>query len=189
MVKSMYRAAGLSLVFCGSVLLAGEAPGDPFLGNWQGKLDTAREGRKALVAQVIPLGRGAYQANVLPLFDARVTPLAVLDGTVTNGTLVLAQRGASGPVAAVWTGTIARGRFAGHSAEGPACVFRMKPVVRLSPTLGARPPKGARVLLGKQTKDLSENWRQEKDGPIGWTLLPGGVVRVAPRTGSLVSRR
>ena len=62
---------------------------DLFMGDWQGTLTGAEgEGAAPLVAQVIPLGGGTYRANLLPQFDARTVPLAVLEGTREGDTVV-----------------------------------------------------------------------------------------------------
>lgn len=168
---------------------ATEEKTDPFMGDWQGKLRLAQGGTTNIVAQVIPQGGDSYLVNVLPRFDARVPALAVLEGKVTNETLVLGQNNPAGSPAAAWGGVIAQGRFTGNSAEGGDNTFSMKKIVRLSPALGARPPKGAIVLLGRKTKDLSSDWQRDNGAACGWTLLPDGVMRVVPDAGSIVSRR
>ncbi|MBE0537507.1 MAG: DUF1080 domain-containing protein [Phycisphaerae bacterium] len=60
----------------------------------------------------------------------------------------------------------------------------MRRVVRLSPSLGQKPPKGAIVLFdGKDTKQ----WRHpDKDGPISWPIVDG-AMQVAK--GGIVTHR
>lgn len=176
---------GVGSIVCGGLLVAAEAPVDPFMGDWQGSLKT-KDGQQAIMAQVFPLGKGNYQANILTQFDARIPPTAVLDGSVTEGKLMLVQRGVKEQMPA-WAGTIADGAFVGKSAE--TTDFSMKKTIRLSPTLGAKPPKGAIVLLGPETRDLSAAWQRDKGGPCGWKLLPEGVMEVVPKAGSIITKQ
>jgi len=53
---------------------------DAIMGDWQGRVVRHDGGVTPLVAQVIALGAGEYRAKVLPEFDRRVPPLAVLGG-------------------------------------------------------------------------------------------------------------
>lgn len=185
-VTSLVMRVGI--VFVGGLLFAAEAPVDLFMGDWQGKIQTEKDGQQKIMAQVFPMGKGTYRANILAQFDARVAPMAVLEGTIKDGKLVLAQKGAADQKTA-WVGTIADGTFAGNSAEGAAALFSMKKEIRLSPTLGAKPPKGAVVLLGKDTQDLTALWQRENGEACGWKLLPEGVMTVVPGTRSIISKQ
>ncbi len=186
-MRQISIAAGL-LLGVSSILFAADEPVDRFMGDWQGKVKIAKGGKTSIVAQVIPQGKGSYLVNILPQFDARVPAIAVLEGNVTNDTLVLAQKGGNQPAA--WSGVVAGGKFTGNSAEGQDCTFAMKKVVRLSPTMGAKPPKkNGTILLGKETTDLATDWQREKGGPCAWKLLPGGTMQVVPRSGSLMSKK
>ena len=104
---------------------------DPFLGDWQGQ---------GLVAQVIPRGDGKYQLNLLPEFDVKCQPLAVVTGQATDGVLRFAQDGWSGQAQGQQMTVTRPG-----SGQPESCT--LKPVVRLSPTVGAKPPQGAVVLF------------------------------------------
>ena len=186
-MKMKRMKIGIGAMVCGGLLVAAEAPVDPFMGDWQGSLKT-KDGQQEVVAQVFPLGKGSYQANILKQFDTRTPPVAVLDGKITEGKLVLVQRDATDPKTA-WAGTITDDAFVGNSAEGAEMRFAMKKIVRLSPTLGAKPPKGAIVLLGPETRDLSTVWQKDKGGPCGWKLLPEGVMEVVPKAGSIITKQ
>lgn len=147
----------LSLVWLGSVASAA-VPGapDPYYGDWQGTI-TGPAGEQPLYGQVIALGKGQYQANLLPALNQRVAPVAVLQGQLDGETVKFGD-----------AASLTVDRFTGTLAE-PARRFTMTPVQHLSPTLGARPPAGAVVLIGGG--DLS-----------AWKLQPAGRPYVADLT-------
>ena len=104
---------------------AGQSASDPFLGDWQGE---------GLVAQVIPRGGGNYQINFLPEFDVKCKPLAAITGQTVDGVLRFEQDG--------WSGQAAGERMTGtRPGNGQGAAFELKQVVRLSPTVGAKPPR------------------------------------------------
>ncbi len=129
---------------------------DPYYGDWEGTL-TGPGGEQPLFGQVLALGKGQYQANLLPAIDRRVEPLAVLQGKL-DGETVRFSDGTSLTVDS----------FTGQLAD-PARTFAMKPATHLSPTLGATPPAGAVVLIGGG--DLS-----------AWKVQPAGRAYVADLT-------
>src|SRR4030042_6233066 len=51
-----------------------------FMGDWQGSQMLNYSEKSSLVAQVIALGDGKFQANLLSEFDKNASPIAVLDG-------------------------------------------------------------------------------------------------------------
>ena len=111
--------------------IAENHPADPFLGDWQGE---------KLVAQVIPRGAGKYQINLLPEFDVKCEPLAVVEASVADGVLRFDQDG--------WKGELKGERFIGQRPVARKTVaFELKRVVRTSPRVGAKPPEGAILLF------------------------------------------
>ncbi len=158
--------------------------GAEFMGDWKGVQASALSMGSPLVAQVMALGKGTHQANMMAAFDTRDPMLAVLTGTVTDGKLVLKNDKG-------WTATIADGTFTRRTGKQ---TFSLTKVTRLSPTLGAKPPAGATVLLGPDSKDL-DAWlsqRPGKDGkrkPIRWKLLPGGVMQCVKGGGGVISEK
>ena len=143
---------------------AGQPASDPFLGDWQGE---------GLVAQVIPRGGGNYQINLLPEFDVKCKPLAVIAGQATDGVLRFEQDG--------WSGQATGERMTGaRPGNGQPVAFVLKKVVRLSPSVGAKPPEGAVVLFGGSGFDEWEV-QSAKDSPaeIAWELCED-FMRVAP---------
>ena len=154
------------------------------MGDYEGtaeKPDPKRSASPKFVgAQVIALGKGEFQANLLGEFDVRVKPLAVLKGKIKDEKVTFAESGG-------WSGVLTEGKFTGTGASGK---FQMKKVTRLSTTMGAKPPAGAVVLLGPKTKDLTAEWiHSGGKKPCPWKLLPGGVMQCVPKTGSVITKK
>jgi len=150
----------------------GAQSADPFMGDWQGK---SSDGSKTLVAQVIALGGGKYAARLLPEFDRRCEPLALMEGVESGGKLALK--------AGAWWGKIEAGRFTGGNKGAEALNFEMQRVERLSPTLGALPPEGAVVLFDGSSLD---EW--ERIGGFPWLLNLGRQLGGEQRAAYLRSR-
>jgi hypothetical protein len=175
-------AAALVLTSCAGVREAGlleearkaSENADPVMGDWQGSMESGAQ----IVAQVIALGDGKYRANLLPQFDKRVAPIAILDGRAERDGMVRFAERARGAA----TAAVEYGRFRGNVGGG----FEMKKVYRLSPTLGAKPPAGAVVLFDGKSFDL---WQHpKKSGPVGWKLVDG-AMEVKQGTGSIITKK
>lgn len=138
---------GLACLFL-SWLGVAEEPVDPFMGDWQGTLTKADQSAGPFVAQVIALGNGQYRANLLPEFDVRTSPVAVLDGKVADNILVF-------PDGITNDGTVFRGVLPGEKGG----TFSLTHVARPSPTLGMSPPEGSVVLLDGTNLD---QWNKAK---------------------------
>lgn len=151
--------------------------------------------------QVIALGRGAFQAVFLPGglpgagWDGKGRILC--EGKLAGGKVVLTpvagkRKYMAGPPAEFcatkefppagqkdYTATIAGGRLTGKTDIGAAIEARK--VQRKSPTLGAKPPAGAVVLLAfkpGKAPSLAE-WTNDK-----WLALPEGCMQVVRRSKS-----
>jgi hypothetical protein len=163
---------------------------DQARGDWQG------EG--GYVAQVIPVADkifsvkdatpsqedvGKYQANIFKQFDvANDKPVAVLLGETSGKVITLEGDG--------WTGTIENGHFKASKGDQS---FDLQHVTRTSPTMGAKPPKGAIVLFDGTNMDswakmAEKEWLKE-DGPSQWHLVPGGAMESVPHAGNLISHK
>jgi hypothetical protein len=162
---------------------------DPFMGDWQGtwRLDDGSDSGP-LVAQVIALGDGKYRANFLDEFNERVPAIAKLEGQLKEGKVRL-----SGPgkyrdfefsMQTVVEGQKFAGTFQGQDFSGSLV---MEKVIRLSPTLGAKPPAKAIVLFNG--KNLNE-WKYSgnKPGPVKWKLVDK-AMEVKRGTGSIITKR
>jgi len=165
---------------------------DPVMGDWQGswRLNDGSDSGP-LVAQVIALGKGEYRVNFFEEFDQRVEPIAVLQGRHRDGAVRFAgpgeyYDGTQFQIKAVIEGNKFTGSFQGQDFAGS---FAMEKVVRLSPTLGAKPPKSAIVLFNGKNFD---KWKHARKKPgadsVQWKLA-GGAMEVKPGSGSIITRK
>jgi hypothetical protein len=164
---------------------------DPFMGDWQGswRLDDGSDSGP-VVAQVIALGQGKYRAKFLDEFNEPVPApaIAVLEGQLKEGKVRFSGPGKSGDfeftLQTVLEGQKFAGTFQGQDFAGSLV---MEKVIRLSPTLGAKPPAKATVLFNGKT--LNE-WKYsgDKPGPVKWKIVDK-AMEVTPGTGSIVSKK
>lgn len=85
----------ITVLLTSTCLVLGEAVAqDAFMGDWQGD---------KLVAQVIPRGGDRYEINMLPEFDARCDPLAVIEARSADGQLRFDHDGWTGEVQGVFS--------------------------------------------------------------------------------------
>ena len=170
---------------------------DPFMGDWGGSWrlsDGSQSG--GLAAQVIALGKGQYHVNLLEAFDERIEPIAVFEGEVQGGKLPLAGKakyeGANLQVQAAIEADKFTGDFKGQTAEGEdvSGTFELARLVRLSPTLEAKPPAGAIVLFDGKNFDRWERIGGEAGKKeVRWKLLPDGAMEVTAGSGSIVTKK
>jgi hypothetical protein len=163
---------------------------DPLRGDWQGAggyvAQVIRTEDKILsTADLIPRQDDAskYQANIFKKFDLpNDLPVAVLQGTLSGGTVTFSGDG--------WSGAIADGHFKANKG-GEA--FDLQHITRTPPSLGAKPPAGAIVLFDGTNMDAWAKMREKdwltEDGPSPWHLIPGGAMEVVPRAGCLISHK
>lgn len=145
---------------------------DPRMGDWEGSLSSS----EPIAAQIIGLGHGKYQANLLPRFDTRDEKLAVLDGTETGSQVAFTANG--------WEAAIVGERLTGKR-QSDGITFEMKKVVRLSPTLGKKPPAGSTVLFDGSNHN---SWTALSGKPAAWRLTGDGAMEVVPRSESIRTR-
>jgi hypothetical protein len=148
---------------------------DPAMGDWQGA-------ENGLVVQVLPLGEGKYQANLLKAFDAENNVLAVLQGVASGGLVALSGEG--------WSGVIQREHL---TVAKDSKRVDLRHLTRSSPTMGAKPPVGAVALfdgssLDAWAKKSGKDWLAE-DGPAKWKLVEGGAMEVVPGTDCIITHR
>ncbi|MCX8036979.1 MAG: DUF1080 domain-containing protein [Candidatus Sumerlaeia bacterium] len=124
---------------------------DPFMGDWEGQfIRKNKKGSFPIAAQVVALGKGRYHATFMHAFDKRTTTVVSLEGfTSGSGVAFFGWGDISVYCGPDWEGTIRDGKFTGvvspSAREGGT--FELQKVVRLSPTLGVKPPAGAVVLF------------------------------------------
>jgi hypothetical protein len=148
---------------------------DPLVGDWQGSASR-------YVAQIYLAEDGAYQANLLKQFDAESNVVAVLHGSSSGDSVTFQGDG--------WTATLAGKAFKGRK-DGES--FDLQHITRDSPTLGAKPPRGAIVLfdghnLDAWAKKNGKQWLTE-DGPAQWKILPDGSLEVVPGTDCIITHQ
>jgi hypothetical protein len=165
---------------------------DAVMGDWQGswELDDKSDSGP-LVAQVIALGKGTYRANFFGQFDTREEPIAVLEGHREERAVTFAGPARYGDAELLVQGAIKGRKFTGtFKGEDATGNFVVEKVIRLSPTLGVKPPAGAIVLFGG--KDFNA-WKcvSKKSGecPLQWKLLKTGAMEVKPGTGSIITKK
>ena len=127
---------------------------DSAMGDWEGtwKLDDESDSGP-LVTQVIALGKGKYKAKVMREFNTREEPIAVLEGQRDGALVRFTGPGRYGDnefqIKAVINGEQFSGTFTGDASG----TVTLKKVIRVSPTMGEKPPAGAIVLFnGKNFK-------------------------------------
>ncbi len=155
---------------------------DPYMGDW--RVESSKDS-PVKAAQVIALGWGKYQVNLLAEFDSRATPVWVMngliapDGRTAGGKLVSFRSGD-------WRGEIIGDRFTVEKKGDEPWTSEMKPVERSSPTLGAKAPAGAIVLFDGTSFD---KWEKAGGRPVGWKIVEGGAMEVVPKSGSIATKR
>ncbi len=166
-------------VLCGATCSAADTP----MGNWEGTwyADSGEQGE--LSAQVIDEGKSNYRAILKAdvgepepargiMKGNRKDDKVQLKGTIDAGVALGGTYDCTGQV----LGKKFTGRYTGPNSQG---IFEMKKVLKKSPTLGAKPPKGAIVLF--DGKDPSK-WETKKGEANPWKLVEGAmeIVRGAP---------
>ncbi len=171
---------------------------DPFMGDWQGSwtLDDGYDSGP-LVAQVIALGKDGYRANFYAEFEYGWPPLFVLNGKGEDSAAQLNGRAEfDGHVLDVRSAIKAgkfKGKFKGIAADGGniSGTFTMEQTIRLSPTLGAKPPEGAVVLFDGEKASLDKNWKMSRPRrgieKIQWAVKDG-AMEVTPRTSAIITK-
>ena len=147
------------------------------MGDWEGIIYRKEQQiEEPVVAQIIAFDNGRYQANLLSEFNKRVEPIVVLIGyTQDDGSVKFSKTNV--------TATIENGLFNGIFISQED-TFNLSRIYRVSPTMGKKPPAGAKVLF--DGKSL-ENWKSTKDGNIQWKVVDK-AIEVLPRTGSIYSK-
>jgi hypothetical protein len=162
---------------------------DAFMGDWEGSW-TLEDGYESgpLVAQVIALGKNEYRANFHREFDYEWPPLFFLNGQLDSGAVRFEGRAEyDGNVLDIQS-LIRAGKFSGKfkgQADGQAIsgTLAMEKAIRLSRTLGAKPPAAAIVLFDGKNLD---QWQHAQKRPgidkVQW-LIKDGAVAVTPGSG------
>ena len=170
---------------------------DPAMGDYQGEwtLDNGAD-YGSLVAQVIALGKGQYRANLNSQFNDGWPPLVSLEGRLEDAAAQFSGRGEFEGIVLDIEGAIKADKFAGkfkgrdEYGQEISGSFQMEKVIRLPPTLRAKPPAGAIVLFnGKNFDKWQHAGKRQGADSVQWRLLKGGAMEVKPGTGSIITKK
>ena len=168
------------LGFAGAALAAAPQEQD-VQGIYEGACKDAK-GEHKMEARVIAWGKGTYKVFIRqPIAEGKVAKVE-LSGKTEGDAVSFA--GKAGDVE--WSAAYADGAIKGTCGEG--CTLELKRVVRESPTLGAKPPEGAIILLdGKSFNEVT--CPKNKDGTDQeWKPVEGGGIQV-PKGGMTAKRQ
>jgi len=129
-----------ALIAAGAWALAAPPPEAEVQGLYEGTCRGAGAETK-IEARVVAMGNNTYKMLVREGIGITSKPKAELDGKAQGDAVTFAARAAG----AAWKGRYAAGAISGEFGNGGT--FELKRVRRKSPTLGAKPPEGAIVLL------------------------------------------
>ncbi len=164
---------------------------DSVMGDWEGswKLDDESDSGP-VVAQVIALGKGKYTAKVSSDFDTREEPIAELEGLRDGALVSFTGPGRAGYNEFQIKAVIKDGQFNGSFAGDASGSVEMEKVVRVSPTMGEKPPAGAIVLFnGKNFKQWKHTGEKPGSDSVKWELLKDGAMEVKKGNGSIVTKK
>lgn len=178
----------ISLVVALFVISAAAIAAGPAVQDVQGLYEGTRmdsSGSHKFEARVVALGKGAYKVFVREIRKGGAKGAAVtkaeLDGKTEGEAVTFTGKSAAGD----WAASYANGAIKGTC--GKVGKVEMKRVVRVSATMGAKPPAGAVVLIdGKNFNEVVA--RPGKDGKVQeWKVAADGGVLVAK--GGINSKR
>ncbi|MBM4037364.1 MAG: DUF1080 domain-containing protein [Planctomycetes bacterium] len=173
----------LSIVSCAIVAFAGAPDEAAVQGLYEGSCKSDSGVECKLEVRVVAQGKGQYKVFIREtLPDGK---LVKVNGEAKAEGDTVAFKAKVGDTE--WAGTYADGGFTGACPTG--CKLTVKRVERESPTLGAKPPEGAILLLAPDPNASDEmTKRKGKDGKEAeWKLFEDGGVLI-PK-GGMSTRR
>jgi hypothetical protein len=167
------------LAWAGAAMAAGPAVQD-VQGLYEGTR-TDSGGAHKFEARVVALGKGAYKVFIREAGAAGAVAKVELDGKTEGEAVTFAGKSDAGD----WAASYADGAIKGTCGKDGK--LEMKRVERVSPTMGAKPPAGAVVLIdGKNFDEVVI--KPGKDGKVPeWKVADDGGVLVAQ--GGMTSKR
>lgn len=164
---------------------------DPHMGDWAGTLHRAGAAEEPLVARMIPLGGGRYQARLYPTVEKRAPLIAEIQGRFGDAEasfiddiplekgriLKVLDDGLAFPIS-VWSGRLDGNGFSGTIDGKIKGTFALKKQTYMpSPMLGRQPIEGATVLF--DGKSLAAWTKRGGSGEPAWKLVEGGAAEVS----------
>jgi len=155
---------------------------DPVMGDWQGHR-VARKGEVLpITVQAIALGNAQYRFVARELSIKSGAVVQTYDATLDGKRLHF-------PANPEWKAVCESGTIDCRNRADESPVWSLTRSVRLSPSLGARPPNGAIWLFDGTSLDA---WQRrdpaQRSTPVGWAIT-GGVMEVVPGTGDILTKR
>jgi len=149
------------------VALAAASSEQTVQGIYEGAWKDAKGSHK-IEARVVACGKQAYQVFVREVLQDKTVAKAEMEGK-TEGEKIAFAGGD-------WSAEYAGGAIVGKCGDGGT--FELQRTLRQSPTLGAKVPAGAVVLLdGKNFDEVVK--KPLKDGKEQeWTLVEGGAIQM-----------
>jgi hypothetical protein len=147
------------------------------MGDYEGRwLDAPEKSYQAinpsLAAQVINVTEGVYRVVFAQNLDARADPYFDGEARLVDDRII----GRSGG----WEFQADASGLRGTALIGKHVIgFSLKRVVRVSPTLGAKPPPNALVLFDGSGFD---QWQHDDGRAATWTLLPDASMEINPKS-------
>lgn len=179
-IVSLFAACSLPLT---ALLGAGSGPewtdaaeadktlmGD-YVGEWTNPESGYQKINPSLCAQVINVDKGLYHLKFTQDHNLRAEVYFSGDAVLKGKAIVTKENGWD--IRVTESGLTGKGKI-GDNVES----FSLKRVKLGSPTIGAKPAKGAIVLLGKG--GMGE-WQHSDGREATWTLLDGGVMEINPK--------
>lgn len=156
---------------------------DPVMGDWRGFRVTNTGMVIPMAVQAIALGANKYAFNVQVYFDQRDDWFKTsYEAQFEGGRFVIADH-------PDWRMKLADGVLSGTMSMKEAQSFQVTHVVRLSPTLGAKPATNAVVLFDGTNLDGWERRDVKQRGtPVAWKVADG-VMEVTPGSGDIVTKQ
>jgi len=156
---------------------------DPVMGDWHGYQVTDKGAVVPMAVQAIALGADKYSFVVHRYFDTRDDQEKTsYEAQFANGRFTVA--GQPG-----WQMKLIDGNLSGSTSMSEAQTILLRHVVRLSPTLGAKPNSRAVVLFdGTNLSGWERRDALGKGTAVGWKVMDG-VMEVAPGSGDIVTKQ
>jgi hypothetical protein len=172
-------------------------PVDPFMGDWKGTLKLGSGNEQNVVAAMIPLGGGKYEARFLTTFDQRVPYVCIVRAQIRpseframdnvslepNRAIGTTDQGVVFPIS-LWSGRLEGGTVQGTIAGKTTGEFKLTQFKRTSPALGTSPPAGAVVLFDGKNLDAWQS--RDGRGPAKWKVIEGDCFQAGG--GDIMSR-
>jgi hypothetical protein len=140
-------------------------------GLYEGTCKDAK-GQQQIEARVVAWGHGAFKVFVRQALGEGKVAKITLDSKVEGDAVRFTGKAGD----AEWTASYADGEIRGTC--GPNATLELKRVVRESPTLGAKPPQGAVVLLDGKTFDEMTRPSLKDKTEQPWKITEGGAIEV-----------